>query len=961
LIQETRRTSCVPIVVLLLFGGGLVLALRTAHAANDILSGFLPHGVCYTWNRDLMWLHVISDSLIGVAYFSIPFALAYFVHKRRDLPFSWMFVLFGLFIITCGSTHWMEVWTLWYPDYWLSGAVKALTAALSVPTAITLVFLIPRALTIPGVGQLRAMNESLAMQVARRERVEEDLRKVQLGLETQVQERTRELANANRDLERQREWLQVILSSIGDAVIATDRQVKIAFMNGVAEQLTGWRRQEAEGKPLEQVFRAADVSTRTAIENPALQTLQEGRIIRLGHPCLLLTKDGSEIPIDHRAAPIRDSSGQTIGAVISFRDITRERRAEKAISEHERLLQTVLDNTPGLIYVKDADGRFLLVNRRFCDAVGRPAAQILGRIESEIFGDSTFANAILQNDQRVLGGEDVVELKERVELSDGIHTYLSIKVPAEGVGFPGRVLCGFSLDITERERAETLLDETREMFQAFMDHSPARSWIKDDEGRYAFMSLAVQTALKLTPKDWLGKTAFDLHPYHVAEAISANDRIILENNKPQQFVEEIIQNGEHRFLLSHKFCMVRGGRRHVAGTAIDITEQIQAEQALRDADSRKNEFLATLAHELRNPLSPIRSAVAVIQRLGTADAKLLKLSEIIDRQSKHMARLLDDLMDVSRITQKRIELRKEKIALSSAISAALEACAPLIEAKKHDLQVTLPPAPLELYADPTRLVQVLSNLVSNAAKYTDPGGRISLTAVCDAENVRISVKDNGIGIDPAHLPKLFEMFSQATSALDRADGGLGIGLALARGLVEAHGGRVEAHSAGLGTGSEFILYLPTVASNAVASNRRAAPDEQTNIAQVRRRPPLRILIAEDNKDAADMLAEVQKLSGDTVHVCSDGASVSEACAAFRPDVVILDIGLPGLNGYQVATKIRAETWGQSLLLIALTGWGQEEDKRRATEAGFDHHLTKPVDQPTLEKFLASARVASADK
>jgi CheY-like chemotaxis protein len=253
-------------------------------------------------------------------------------------------------------------------------------------------------------------------------------------------------------------------------------------------------------------------------------------------------------------------------------------------------------------------------------------------------------------------------------------------------------------------------------------------------------------------------------------------------------------------------------------------------------------------------------------------------------------------------------------------------------------------------------VQVLSNLLNNAAKYTDPGGRISLRAVCDAENVRISVNDNGIGIDPAHLPKLFEMFSQATSALDRAGGGLGIGLALARGLVEAHGGRVEAHSAGLGTGSEFILHLPVV-----ASNRRAAPDDQTNIAEAHRRPPLRILIAEDNTDAADMLAEVLKLSGDAVQIVSDGAFVSEACIAFGPDVVILDIGLPGLNGYEVAKKIRAQTWGRSLLLIALTGWGQDEDKRRATEAGFDHHLTKPIDQQTLEKFLASAGIASLDR
>jgi PAS domain-containing protein len=257
LIRETRQTSWAPISALL-FGGGLMLALPIAHAANNILSGFFPHGVCYTWNRDLMWLHLISDSLIGVAYFSIPFALAYFVYKRRDLPFSWMFVLFGLFIIACGSTHWMEVWTLWYPDYWLSGAIKAFTAAASVPTAFALVFLIPRALTIPGAGQLRAMNESLAMQMAGRQQIEEDLRKVQLELEAQVTERTRELANANRDLERQREWLQVTLSSIGDAVIATDRQAKIAFMNGVAQQLTGWRRQEAEGKPLEQVFRAVE-------------------------------------------------------------------------------------------------------------------------------------------------------------------------------------------------------------------------------------------------------------------------------------------------------------------------------------------------------------------------------------------------------------------------------------------------------------------------------------------------------------------------------------------------------------------------------------------------------------------------------------------------------------------------------------------------------------------------------
>src|SRR4030095_10973342 len=294
-----------------------------------------------------------------------------------------------------------------------------------------------------------------------------------------------------------------------------------------------------------------------------------------------------------------------------FGDITKRRQADREMQERERFLQTVLDNTPGIIYVKDVHGRFLLVNKRFADIARRPPEQILGRIDSEIFNDNAHVNEILENDQRVLAGRQVVELEECLSLPDGMHTYLSIKVPVEGVGFQGRVLCGFSLDITERKRAEERLGETREMFQAFMDHSPARSWIKDAEGRYIFMSVAVQAALKLTPENWQGRTAFDLHPRSVAEAISANDRFVLETKQPQQFIEEIVQDGDHRFLLSHKFCMVRDGRPHVAGTAIDITAQIRAERALLDADRRKNEFLATLAHELGNPLRPLLSAAAV--------------------------------------------------------------------------------------------------------------------------------------------------------------------------------------------------------------------------------------------------------------------------------------------------------------------------------------------------------------
>jgi signal transduction histidine kinase/ActR/RegA family two-component response regulator len=375
----------------------------------------------------------------------------------------------------------------------------------------------------------------------------------------------------------------------------------------------------------------------------------------------------------------------------------------------------------------------------------------------------------------------------------------------------------------------------------------------------------------------------------------------------------------------------------------------RTEEALREGDRRKDEFLATLAHELRNPLAPIRHAVKLLE-LPAADERQRQWGrDVIARQVQRMALLLDDLLDVSRITRGRLELKKSHIDLPSLIAAAVETARPLIESKQHHLETTLPSEPVELEVDPLRISQALSNLLTNAAKYTDVGGHIRLIAALDdARRLTIGVADTGIGLSEQTIPRLFEMFSQVESPVDRAEGGLGIGLALVKGLVELHGGTVEAFSAGLGHGSRFTIRLP-----AFALSKRRLGDGTDGGAKPASPPGhgLRILLADDNRDAVDSLALVLKMAGYEVYATRSGLEALAVGARVQPDVFILDIGMPEISGYELASRIREQPWGQTPLLIALTGWGQQEDKDRSRGAGFDHHLTKPVDPDQLERLL----------
>jgi signal transduction histidine kinase len=372
------------------------------------------------------------------------------------------------------------------------------------------------------------------------------------------------------------------------------------------------------------------------------------------------------------------------------------------------------------------------------------------------------------------------------------------------------------------------------------------------------------------------------------------------------------------------------------------------EQRLRKADRRKDEFLATLAHELRNPLAPITIAARIANSPGASAKQLQWSHDVVERQVHNMARLLDDLLDVSRITQGKLELRTAEVELAAIIDNAVETARPIIEARGHRLTVTLPEKPVHLVADALRLAQIFANILINAAKFTERNGQIDLSVRVEESFAVIGIRDYGFGIEPHMLQRVFEMFSQGTSALNRAERGLGIGLAVAKGLVELHGGSIEARSEGLGRGSEFIVRIPVAEPEKTQTLKSDITDGLDS-----RQKPRRIVIADDNPDTAAAIKMMLELDGHEVLDARDGEQAFEVAASTQPEVMLLDIGMPKMNGYEVAKKVRAAPWGAPIKLIAISGWGKPEDVRRATAAGFDDHLTKPIDYSELESLLRS--------
>ncbi|HWI13218.1 MAG TPA: PAS domain S-box protein, partial [Burkholderiales bacterium] len=385
---------------------------------------------------------------------------------------------------------------------------------------------------------------------------------------------------------------------------------------------------------------------------------------------------------------------------------------------------------------------------------------------------------------------------------------------------------------------------------------------------------------------------------------------------------------------------------HFIVSVADISERKKAEAALHEADRRKDEFLATLAHELRNPLAPIRNAVQILNLQGAQDATSQAARNIIERQLQHMVRLIDDLLDVSRITRGKLELRRSRVALDAVIAQALETARPQIEQSGHELTLSWPPQPVFIDGDAARLAQVFANLLNNACSYTPKGGEIGLTVEPADGRVLVTVRDSGIGISAECMPHVFDMFSGVAPA-GHAKSGLGIGLSLAKALVEMHGGRIEARSEGPGKGSEFVVALPTVAAPEVPAPEEVAPDAWQGLTGHR------VLVADDNRDSAHSLATLLTMSGNDVVTAYDGREAVQKAAEYRPGVALLDIGMPIMDGYDACRAIRAQPWGKDIVVVALTGWGQRQDRDKTKAAGFDGHLVKPLDYRALSELLDS--------
>ena len=385
----------------------------------------------------------------------------------------------------------------------------------------------------------------------------------------------------------------------------------------------------------------------------------------------------------------------------------------------------------------------------------------------------------------------------------------------------------------------------------------------------------------------------------------------------------------------------------------EVAERARAEQALKEADRHKDEFLAMLAHELRNPLAPILNAVQLMRMKPMADPQLSRSRDVIERQLSHLTRLVDDLLDVARITRGRINLSQEPTELAVLIARAVETVQPLIQARGHEFTSEIPAATLRINADPLRLTQAFGNVLSNAAKYTERGGRISLTVCRQGTDVEIRVRDTGVGIPAEQLPRIFDLFTQVRS--DHSQSGLGIGLALVRRLLQMHGGTITAHSEGPGQGTEFLIRLPLLPETTQSANGEKSTTGTEDAPPVRRR----ILVADDNADALETLATVLELGGHEVFSAANGSLALESAERHLPEVALLDIGMPLLDGYEVARRIRAQAWGKRITLVALTGWGQDSDRRRSQEAGFDSHLVKPLDLDKLTQLLARLPVSAS--
>ncbi len=659
------------------------------------------------------------------------------------------------------------------------------------------------------------------------------------------------------------------------------------------------------------------------------------------------------------------------------RDRAREER-ELLITERERLiaeleterarLKAIVEHIPaGVILAEAPGGRVVMFNPQVERILGRPMV-MSPDIESyrEWLAYEVNERPVEGHESvlaRTLQGEVVTGREILYHRGDGVKAWIRVSgAPISDAS--GKIVGGVDLitDIDEEMRAREALRVNQERLNLAQKTARLGSfewniqtdeviWSEETEAIYGMPSSGFSGGYE----SWAKLVHHEDRP----AAEEAVRRALVEGRQYDAEYRVIWPDGSVHWIQTRgKFFFDDAGRPlRLIGVDIDVTERRQMEEslrrqteALREADRRKDDFLAILAHELRNPLAPLRNAVQILALRGDDSAVVAQTNELMDRQIQQMVRLVDDLLEVSRIGQGKISLQKAPVDLAEVVATAVETSRPMIESHHHKLTVSLPDRPVRVEADAARLAQVLSNLLNNAAKYTEDGGRIELSAQRTPKEAVLRVRDNGVGIAPEALPQVFDMFMQVESSTDRSQGGLGIGLTLVRRLVEMHGGKIEARSAGLGKGSEFLVRLPALAEPAPESARELPEASSASSAKGSRRT----LVVDDNVDSAESMALVLRLQGHEVRLAYDGQSALEEAQSFRPEVMFLDLDLPKMDGYEVARRLRLEPAMRDMTLVAMTGYGQEEDRQRTQEAGFQLHLVKPVDFNKVDELLSSA-------
>ena len=695
--------------------------------------------------------------------------------------------------------------------------------------------------------------------------------------------------------------------------------------------------------------------------NSAVEAAREGRQYNLSLACP--TAKGSPRWWDVTVSPIIGRTGTVTGILSTSRDITEARFANEKVRASEERFRSLVTATASIVWSTSGKGAFDVEQPGWTEFTGQlfDSMKDLGWLDSVHCDDRERTST--QWNEGIASGA-MYEMEHRLRRADGQFRHMSVRaVPIRGAMDDSIVeWVGIHSDIHELKMAQAVHHDTEERVRLATESAKLGLWvwhpgtdeiIWENSRPYEIFGIPLN-ALPITARQFLSTY---LHPDYIAEFGHAIAKTI-ETGAHLHFKCRV-KRTDGRVLWVEFFGNLQpqqeGDPLRIIGTVADITASKDREEELRclaanlsEADRRKTEFLATLAHELRNPLAPIRHGLELMRIQAGNVETFTKVRNMLDRQVNQMVHLVNDLLDIARITNGKVELRKQNAQVSDLVNMAVETSMPLISSSSHRLDLTVPDQAINVFVDPERISQVISNLLNNAAKYTPPGGLIELKVTPGNNDVEISVTDNGIGIAPQSIDAIFDLFRQVGHDFERSQGGLGIGLSLVRQLVELHGGTAAATSAGEGRGSTFTIRLACVEAPCAAAPHPPAPGA---LGEPR---VLKILVADDNVDAAEILSMLLQVHGHTIEVVHNGHAALKMARDFHPDLTFLDIGMPGMNGYEVAKALRDIPSLATMPLVALTGWGGEQDRALSREAGFDRHLIKPVDMTVIESILAEA-------